>query len=252
MVVAYLGTGFHGFAIQQGVPTVAGALSEALEKVLRHPVKLVCAGRTDAGVHAWGQVVSFDAVIGADLERAQRSLNGMLAPRIVVRKAGWAPDGFDARCWALSRTYRYLISCSKWPDPFSAGITWHVGAPLDVRAMQAACDPLLGEHDFSSFCRVPGKPPASRVRRILAAEWSDLGRGRLRFEVQAASFCQQMVRSIVGTLVEVGLGRRKAGEMVGVLEARDRSVAGPVAPAHGLCLWRVDYPQPHWSCGAAP
>ncbi len=242
LVVAYSGAGFHGFARQRGVPTVAGVLTEALEKVLRHPVELVCAGRTDAGVHAWGQVVSLDAAIGVELARVQRSVNAMLAPRVLVREAAWAPDGFDARRWALSRTYRYSVSCSKWPAPFCAGTTWHVGAALDVRAMQAACDPVLGEHDFSSFCRASGKPAGSTVRRVMAADWVDLGGDRLRFEIRAASFCQQMVRSLVGTMVEVGLGRRKAGEVAGVLAARDRSTAGPVAPAHGLCLWEVEYP----------
>lgn len=242
LVVAYLGTGFHGFARQQGAETVAGALTEALERVLRHPVKLVCAGRTDAGVHAWGQVVSFDAAIGANLERVQRSVNAMLAPRIVVREAAWGPPGFDARRWALSRTYRYHISCSRWPSPFCAATSWHVGAPLDMRAMQAACDPVLGEHDFSSFCRTSAKPAGWALRRVLAADWYDLGCERLRFEIRATSFCQQMVRSLVGTMVEVGLGRRKAGEMTGLLAARDRAAAGAVAPPHGLCLWEVEYP----------
>jgi len=242
LVVAYLGTGFHGFARQRGVPTVAGALTEALEKVLRHPVELVCAGRTDAGVHAWGQVVSFDAAIGVDLARAQRSVNAMLAPRIVVREAAWAHPSFDARRSALSRTYRYSISCAEWPEPFCAATTWYVGAALDLRAMQASCDPILGEHDFSSFCRSAGKPAGSMLRRVLAADWADLGCGRLRFEVRASSFCQQMVRSLVGTMVQVGTGRLRAGEMSAVLAAKDRAAAGPVAPAHGLCLWEVEYP----------
>lgn len=242
LVVAYLGTAFHGFAPQAGVPTVAGALGEALEKVLRHPVELVCAGRTDAGVHAWGQVVSLDAAISVDLERLQRSVNKMLAPAVVVREVAWASDGFDARRSALSRTYRYSISCSKWPTPFLSTTAWHVGVPLDLRSMQAASDALLGEHDFSSFCHASKKAPRSLVRKVLAAEWSNLGCEQLRFEIRATSFCQQMVRSAVGFLVEVGSGRRKAGEVIGVLAARNRSAAGPVAPPHGLCLWEVEYP----------
>ena len=221
---------------------MAGTLGEALERVLRHPVELTCAGRTDAGVHAWGQVVSLDAVIGADLPRVQRSLNKMLGPTMTVRDVAWAPQRFDARRSALSRTYRYSVSCRLWPDPFSAATTWHVGGPLDLRAMQAAADPLLGEHDFSSFCHASKKSPQSLVRRVLAAEWSDQGDGLLRFEIRATSFCQQMVRSVVGMLVEVGMGRRKAGEMMGVLAARDRSAGARVAPPHGLCLWEVEYP----------
>jgi tRNA pseudouridine38-40 synthase len=242
LTVAYLGTAFHGFALQPGVPTVAGALTEALVRLLRHPVELICAGRTDAGVHAWGQVVSLDAPVGTDLQRLQRSINKMLAPAISLREAAWAPDGFDARRWATSRTYRYNILCSGPPDPLSAATVWHVGQPLDVRGMQQACDPLLGEHDFTSFChRSPG---VSLVRKVLRAEWSELGGDRLCFEVEAGSFCQQMVRSVVGTLVDVGRGRRKAGDMTAVLAACNRAVAGPVAPPHGLCLWEVTYAGP--------
>ncbi|MGA3220416.1 MAG: tRNA pseudouridine synthase A [Acidimicrobiales bacterium] len=222
LVVAYLGTSFHGFAAQQGVYTVASALGGALERALRHPVVLTCAGRTDAGVHAWGQVVTTDIDAGADLERVQRSVNKMLAPAVAVREAEWAPPG-------------------PWPDPFSALTSWHVGAPLDLRAMQAACDAILGPHDFSSFCHAVRGRPGPLVRRVLRADWSDLGESRYLFEIEAQSFCHQMVRSIVGTLVEVGAGRRKAGETASVLAARDRAAAGPVAPPHGLCLWEVKY-----------
>jgi tRNA pseudouridine38-40 synthase len=244
LLVAYVGTTFHGFALQSGCRTVAGELAAALEKVLGDPVRLTCAGRTDSGVHAWGQVVSVDIAPGADLDRLQRSLNKMLAPAIVVREAEWAAPGFDARYSALSRVYRYSIDCSLWPDPFVAATTWHVGVPLDLRGMQAASDTLLGEHDFSSFCHQVRGRPVPLVRRVTYAEWSDLGSGRLRFEVEAGSFCHQMVRSVVGTLVEIGLGRRPAGEMVAVLAARSRSVAGQVAPPHGLCLWEVKYGPP--------
>ena len=242
LLVAYLGAPFHGFALQEGLPTVAGALGAALERVLRYPVELTSAGRTDSGVHAWGQVVSLDVGASADLCRLQRSLNKMLAPDIAVREAAWAPAGFDARRWALSRRYRYNILCSEWPDPLSAATTWHVGRALDLRRMEAACDVLLGEHDFTSFCHAVRGRPGPMVRRVLRAEWSDLGASRACFEIEASSFCHQMVRSIVGTLIEVGSGRRTAGQLMAVLAARDRSAAGPMAPPHGLCLWEVKYP----------
>jgi tRNA pseudouridine38-40 synthase len=242
LLVAYLGGPYHGFALQAGTVTVASALGSAVERVLRHPVELTCAGRTDAGVHAWGQVVTLDVKAGADLERLQRSLNKMLGPTIVVREATWAPASFDARRSALSRVYRYSLSCSEWPSPFDAPTTWHVGRELDLRAMEMAADALLGEHDFSSFCHAVRGNPAPPVRRVLRSEWSDLGGSRLRFEIEATSFCHQMVRSIVGLLVEVGAGRRKAGELMSVLAARKRSAAGPIAPPHGLCLWEVKYP----------
>ena len=162
LVVAYVGTPFHGFALQRGVTTVAGVLGGALERVLRYPVQLTCAGRTDAGVHAWGQVVSLDVDPAADLERLQRSVNKMLAPWVAVREADWAPPGFDARRWALSRRYRYSLLCTPCADPFRAGVTWHVPAALDLRSMQAASDVFLGEHDFTSFCHVPKSRPGAR------------------------------------------------------------------------------------------
>ncbi len=242
LLIAYLGAPFHGFALQDGLPTVARSLGDALERALRHPVELTSAGRTDAGVHAWGQVVSLDANAVADLCRLQRSLNKMLAPTVVVREAAWAPPGFDARRWAVSRRYRYNILCSEWPDPLSAATTWHVGRALDVRRMEAACDVLLGEHDFTSFCHAVRGRPGPLVRRVLGADWSDLGDARLCFEIEATSFCHQMVRSIMGTLIEVGSGRLTAGELTSVLAARDRAAARNIAPPHGLCLWDVKYP----------
>jgi tRNA pseudouridine38-40 synthase len=246
LLVAYDGSRFHGFAENAGVATVGGTLRRHLETVLRAPIELTCAGRTDTGVHAWGQVVSFDAPAdGLDLVALQRSLNGMGAPAIVVRSVEAAPADFDARFSAVWRRYRYTVLNTDVPDPFLAATTWHVGRPLDRRRLTLASDPLIGEHDFSSFCRRPrpgpGQPAPTLVRRVLEAGWNDLGEGRLRFEIRANAFCHQMVRSIVGLLVDVGLGRRKPGEVLGVLRARDRSLAGQPAPPHGLCLWEVGY-----------
>lgn len=239
LLVSYLGTDFHGFAAQPGQITVAGALAAALERHLRHRVELTCAGRTDAGVHAWGQVVSFVARADVDMTGLARSLNRALRPSIVVREAELSSRGFDARHSATGRRYRYTIVNRPVADPFWAATAWHVGRPLDLRAMRLGCDPLFGEHDFSSFCRRP--PTGSLVRVVRNACWEDLGEGVLRFEIEASSFCQQMVRSVVGTLVDMGQGRRRAGEMTGIIRARDRAAAGPLAPPHGLCLWAVAY-----------
>lgn len=241
LLVAYDGRGYHGFAIQPGVTTVGGALAYALERHLRHTVELTCAGRTDAGVHAWGQVVSFDARQDADPKALQRAVNRTLRPAIVVREAAVADPGFDARRAATGRLYRYTVRNDTVADPFTAGTAWHVPAPLDLPAMRLACDALHGEHDFGSFCRRPPAPGASLTRVVRQARWIDLGEGMLRFEIEASSFCHQMVRSVVGTLVDVGLGRRKAGEMSSILRARSRQAAGSLAPAHGLCLWEVSY-----------
>jgi len=246
MTIAYDGTGFRGFAENLAVRTVAGELGDALARVLRHPVTLTVAGRTDAGVHAWGNVVHFDTAAEPgrlDLVALQRNLNSMLGPAIVVRTAEVAPPHFNARYSALARRYRYTVLNRSVPDPFLAATSWHVPQALDLGALRLACDPLIGEHDFSSFCRVPKRiPDASLRRHVYDARWLDLGDGVLRFDIDASSFCQQMVRALVGTMVPMGAGRRRAGEMAAILRARDRGTADRVAPARGLCLWEVAYP----------
>jgi len=245
LTVAYDGSGFRGFADNPGVTTVAGTLAGAVERVCGAPVELAVAGRTDAGVHAWGQVVSLDLPDDADLARLQQSINRICGPALVVRGATWVDDGFEARFSARWRRYRYTICNRPVPDPFLAATAWHVPQPLDLRAMTLACDPLIGEHDFSSFCRrpkpAPGAPAVSLVRRVRDASWVDEGDGVLRLWIRADAFCHQMVRSITGLLVDVGAGRRRAGDVMGVLRARDRAAAGTIAPPHGLCLWEVGY-----------
>ena len=247
MTVAYDGGAFHGFAVQPGMKTVGGTLTATLERVLRHPVELTCAGRTDAGVHGWGQVVSFDAGAARfDAEKLQAAVNGLCGPAVVVRDVAVAdrPD-FSSRFDATARRYRYTVLNRAVPDPFLAATAWHVAQPLDVARMQAACDPLIGEHDFTSFCRRPkSEPDASMTRRVLDARWERdeaAGDGVLRLWIEATAFCHQMVRSITGTLVDAGLGKRTAADVQSALRARNRAAAGPVAPPHGLCLWEVIY-----------
>ena len=246
MTVAYDGSGFHGFAPNPGVRTVGGTLSEAIRKVTRSPVELTCAGRTDTGVHAWGQVVSFDLPADRfDPAALARSLNRLLAPAIVVRDLGRATNDFDARRSAVGRTYRYTIVNRPVGDPFLARVAWHVTEPLAIELLRLGCDPLVGEHDFSAFCRKPrGREgaEASLVRHVRRAGWTELGDGVLRFDIEANAFCHQMIRSVVGTLVDVGLARKHAGELLGILAGRDRSRASAPAPPHGLCLWEVAYP----------
>lgn len=247
LTVAYDGTGFHGFAANAGVRTVGGVLASALARVLGHPVALTCAGRTDTGVHAWGQVVHFDtAVVAPDLAAVQRSVNTMLRPAVVVREAAVVPATFDARRSATGRLYRYTVLNRPVPDPFRAATAWHVEDPLDLGSMRLACDPLIGEHDWSSFCRKPPEPTASLVRRVRRAEWHVVDDGLLRFEIEASAFCHQMVRSVVGLLVAVGRGRVRAGQVAGILAARTRSGAPKPAPPQGLCLWSVGY-DGNWS-----
>jgi tRNA pseudouridine38-40 synthase len=164
----------------------------------------------------------------------------MLAPEVVTREVAVVDGDFDARRSARWRAYRYTVLNRPVPDPFLARTSWWVREPLDLPAMRAAADPFLGEHDFASFCR-KGPEGSTTVRRLLESCWRDAGDGVLQYEVRASSFCWQMVRSLVGTLVEVGQGRRKPGDMLTVMRANDRGAAGALAPAHGLCLWEVGY-----------
>jgi tRNA pseudouridine38-40 synthase len=241
LVVAYDGTDFRGYAAQPDVRTVEGTLSEALEKVLRAPAaNLACAGRTDAGVHAWGQVVSFDAATDLDVERVQKALNGMLAPEIVVRTAELVEPDFDARRSATWRTYTYAVVNRPVPDPFLARYAWWVPEPVDLPALRLGADPFVGEHDFASFCRA-GPEGSTTVRRVLASRWVAAEDGVLRYEIAGTAFCWQMVRSIVGTLVDVGVGKFRPGDLMRIIRSRDRAAAGRIAPPQGLCLWEVGY-----------
>jgi tRNA pseudouridine38-40 synthase len=255
LTLSYDGTDFHGFAESDGVRTVMGELRRAVETIVRCPVELTGAGRTDAGVHAWGQIVTGVLPAATDLGRLVRSINGLCAPDIAVREADWADADFSARFSATSRTYHYSVWNHRAPNPLVARTSWHVALPLDVGAMNRAAAPLLGDHDFSSFCRrpkpAPGAPDPSLVRRVLIARWTEVdarnwGTGLLEFEISATSFCHQMVRSIVGTLVDVGLGRRPVESMAPTLAALDRNAAGQVAPPTGLVLYSVDYSGVRW------
>jgi tRNA pseudouridine38-40 synthase len=277
LTVAYDGSGFHGFAAQEGQRTVAGALAGALARITRSSVALTCAGRTDSGVHALAQVVHFDLPAdrsaGLDPDTLVKSCNAMLGPSVVVQAAEVAPPSFDARRSATSRRYRYLVVNAPVADPLLAGLAWQVADPLDLRTMAAASDSLLGEHDFRAFCRrVPGSTADQPInRRVIDARWTRLsgtapavpGEGGphsgdepvgcaalvppvgslCAFEIEANAFCHQMVRSLVGTLVDVGRGRLRPSDVLAILRSADRQQATQPAPPHGLCLMAVRYPR---------
>ncbi len=216
-----------------------GTLELALHRILGDVPRFSVAGRTDAGVHARGQVVSFAASDGVDLRRVQRALNGILAPEVVIRRAALAPEGFDARRSALAREYRYRIDTGPVPDPFIARFVWHRPGWLSIASMRRAASHLAGEHDFASFCRAP-KGAGSTVRRL--ERLTVVRRGdRVEIGARANAFLHQMVRSLAGTLVDVGEGRLDPDSISEVLAARDRSTAGRVAPPHGLTLERAVY-----------
>ncbi|MET0895486.1 MAG: tRNA pseudouridine(38-40) synthase TruA, partial [Acidimicrobiia bacterium] len=225
LTVAYDGTDFRGFATQLEQRTVERVLSDALARVLRGPVKLTCAGRTDSGVHAWGQVVGVpiadDVRDDVDVDVVLRAVNSMLGPEVVLR-AGEVVDGsFDARRSAQWRSYRYTIVNRPVADPFLARTAWWVPEPLDLKLLRLGADPFLGTHDFTSFCR-RGPEGSTTVRRVFDSSWHDLGDGVLRYDIRASAFCWRMVRSIVGTLANVGLGKITPGEVLQILRACDR------------------------------
>jgi tRNA pseudouridine38-40 synthase len=213
--------------------------------VLRTTPALTVAGRTDAGVHAIGQVVSAaDVPDDADPARLRGSLGSICGPSIVVHDCRRAPDDFNARFDARSRTYVYALYTGEVTDPWLSRTSWHHPGPLDVDAMAEAAGHLLGRRDFSSFGRVPA-PDSSAERTLYDLSCSVAG-SVVRVRARADAFIQQMVRSLVGTLVAVGEGKMQPGDMPAVVAARDRAAAGPVAPPHGLCLVSVEYEE-GWS-----
>jgi tRNA pseudouridine38-40 synthase len=213
-------------------------LEDSLSQLLRVTVRTTGAGRTDAGVHAAGQVVSFEAPDGTDPTWVASRLNKRLGPEVSIRGAAAVPDTFDARFSAKRREYEYHLYRSLAPDPFLDGFAVHHPGPLDLRAMRAAAKAFVGEHDFSSFCR---RGEGSLVRRVRSITMSTPAPERLVIRVIADSFCHQMVRSLVGLLLEVGRGKRPASDARKALAARDRAAAGVVAPAKGLTLRLVSY-----------
>lgn len=235
--LAYDGTGFRGLARQPGLRTVQGEVEGALTRTLRTDVTTVAAGRTDAGVHARQQVMSFDLVEEADCPRLLKSLVGQLHPEIVPFALERVTDAFDARHSAVSREYRYQIWNELFADPIGRHAVWHVPDPLDVEAMNIAAKVLIGQHDFASFCRATSA--GGTARAVLDAAWAS--EPLVSFMVKANAFCHQMIRSIVGLSVDIGRQRRRPEEMAEVLAARDRSRAGQIAPAQGLILWQVEY-----------
>ena len=235
LTLAYDGTEFRGWARQRDadVRTVEGSLAEVLTRIVRHDIRLSVAGRTDAGVHARGQVASFSTSSRLAPERIQRAVNGFLSPEIVVADAREADDGFDARFSATAREYRYVIDTGPAADPFTARYVWHRPGELSIVRMRAAARHLVGEHDFTSFCRHPG-PGRSTVRdlqRVSVGRHGDV----VTFGFRANAFLHQMVRTVVGTLVRVGDGRLEPDDVRTMLDGTRTSgdlAAGARARAH--------------------
>jgi len=242
LTVEYDGGLFCGFQAQDGAPSVQAALERATLRFCGESVRVHGAGRTDAGVHAAGQVIHIDLGKAWPAEVVMNAVNAHLVPDpIAILQASIAPDGFHARFSAVRRHYLYRILNRAAPAALERGRVWPLRGPLDAQAMDEAAQALVGQHDFTTF-RDAACQAASPVKTLEAAKvWRDGEEVRLAFT--ARSFLHRQVRSMVGSLAQVGLGRWSAGELAAALEARDRAVCGPVAPAAGLCLMRVDYPE---------
>ncbi len=238
LTVEYDGTDYHGWQIQPDAPTIQGMLEDAIRRMLGESVRVAAAGRTDAGVHAEGQVVSFTLQRAVPADTLSRGLNALTPRDISIRDAVVVPDDFDPRRAARSRVYLYRVWNARWPSPFWRRYAWHVAHPLDTERMGVAAACLAGEHDFTSF-QAAGCDADSPVRGVLRSEIASAG-PLLTYTIEATAFLRHMVRNIVGTLVEVGSGSRSP-DVAALLAARDRTAAGPTAPACGLCLTQVNY-----------
>ena len=242
LIVEYDGTHYHGFQLQANLPTIQGEIEEALWKLTGERSRVMTASRTDAGVHAKGQVVSFRTKSSLPSPTFIKGVNYYLPRDVAVKAAFRISDFFDVRRSALSREYNYYILNSLTRSPIRRGFSYLVPGHLDIEAINQACQALIGEHDFASFatCTVGIK---STIRSIYGAKIEKDGDLAI-FNMVANSFLPHQVRNTVGALIKVGLGKMTVDEFHRIVEIKRLGLAGPTAPAHGLCLMRINYPHP--------
>jgi len=239
VTLAYDGTAYRGFQLQPGEDTIQARLESALSQMAKEPVRVTAAGRTDSGVHAWAQVIHFRLPRPIPPRGILEGLNSMLPEDIRIRQVDEAEDDFHARFGARSKTYRYFFDRAAVPSPLRCRYTLHYPHPLDREALEAAAALFVGERDFAAF-RAASCEAHTTVRHCTASAFLNEG-SELVYEIEASGFLHHMVRNIVGTLLEVGRGKRRASSLESVFASQQRSEAGPTAPARGLHLMKVTY-----------
>ena len=243
LTLEYDGSDFAGWQVQARGRTVQGVVETGLAEVLRESVRIYAAGRTDAGVHARGQVAHFDAATRLQPLELRKALNAVLPADVAARALCEAASDFDARRHAISKRYVYRILQRPVPSPLRRGYCWHIRGPLDLTAMREASDVLKGTHDFAAFRGAPGGPPADEdTRRTLDVLQVERRAEEVEIAAEARSFLRYMVRNLVGTLVDVAQGRLSPSQLAEVLASRQRGRAGPTAPPQGLRLEEIRYP----------
>lgn len=240
LVIEYDGTNYHGWQIQPQVRTIQEEISKKISQMTGEEITLLGAGRTDAGVHAWGQVACFKTNSQIPLEGFHRGLNSLLPPDIVVKSVEEVAENFHPQFSARRKIYQYVILNQRIPSAVYRHFSWHVPFPLNLSAMQKAADCLIGRRDFSSF-QAADDEPTQPVREIFRAQWSVRAEIFLDFFIEADGFLKHMVRNIVGTLVDVGRGKISVKDFQNIIEAKDRRLAGMTAPPQGLFLVAIKY-----------
>ena len=238
--IEYLGTPYAGWQIQPNQPTVQQAIQDALTRMTNHPVKVIASGRTDAGVHAIAQVAHFRTKAAITSEKFQEALNRILPPSITIHKCQQVPDTFHAQYDARRKRYTYRIINSNLAPAVNTDTFWHIRNPLNLAAMKKAAECLTGTHDFKSF-EGAGSPRSTTIRTLFEACVHDHGQGLITLTFCGSGFLKFMVRNLVGTLVDVGIGRTSPEAFKGILGVCDRGKAGPTAPPQGLFLVHVGY-----------
>ena len=240
LVIEYDGTNYHGWQIQPNATSIQETIEDRLQKITQEEIRLIAAGRTDAGVHAVEQVANFSTNSQLDINNIQRGLNSLLPPDIAIKEISEAEQDFHSRYSAKSKIYRYVILNRRFPSPLYRNFSWFIPFKLDIKEMKSAVQCLIGEHDFSSF-KASGCNSHNPIRELYGISLDKDPKGFIIFEIEANAFLKQMVRNIVGTMVDVGKGKIGVSEFEDIFLSKDRKKAGITAPPQGLFLVKIKY-----------